>query len=257
MKSFLYDEKEMATKIYNNGFTNGYDRRETLLLAKYFRHILGYGDLKLKNKIIDFCSRDKYFNAVTESSQIKSFVKNSKYDFVINTSVFITKDEINRVTLVKNFDARKVYLALLAIARRNNFTNVSIKNITEIKKIANINCTNKEVGDLYHILYKSNLIYPIVMENNEGVVGYQKILNMEFDGQPEILINNDKEIYELGKTYEKYCGGYLLWCEDCEEEFIRKNKSGDSSRYCEKHSDERKKYKYKKYNETRKSLPPR
>lgn len=233
MKSFLYDESETATIIYNNGFTNGYDRREAYLLAKYFRHILGYGDIRIKKKIIEFCSKEKYFNSVTEASRIKSFVKNSKHEFVINTSVFITKDEIDRVRPVKSFDAQKVYLALLVIARRNGSINVPIKNITEIKKMAGLSCTNLEIQvNLFNILYTSNLIYPIVSEKGGRKNGYQKLLKMDFDGKPEILIHNDKEIYELGKTYEKYCGGYLIYCQVCKKEMIRK---GSNHRLCEEH----------------------
>jgi len=103
MKNFLYDERILATNIYNNGFKNGYDRREALLLAKYFRHILGYGDTRIRKKIIEACSKDIYFNAVSESSAIKSFVRNSKKDFFVKTTVFITKKEIEKAKTIKNY----------------------------------------------------------------------------------------------------------------------------------------------------------
>lgn len=233
MKSFLYDEKEVATQIYNNGFTNGYDRREAGLLAKYFRHVLGYGDTRIKNKIIEFCSSDKLFNAVTEYPRIKNYIKKSKNNFVVKTSVYVTLEEINRALTIKNFDAQKVYLSLILIARRNGYSNVSIKDITEIKKIANINLTNLELqSNIFNILYNNKLIYPIVFEKDGNKTGYQKILNIEFEGSPEINIKNDRELFEFGKTYEKYCGGYLVYCEVCGKKMIRKS---SSHKLCEEH----------------------
>lgn len=241
MKSFLYDEKVLATNIYNNGFTNGYDRKEALLLAKYFRHILGYGDTRIKKKIIEACSKDIYFNAVTESSSIKSFVRNSKKDFFVKTSLFITKREIEKVKTIKNFDAQKVYLTLLLLARRSGFNNVPLL-FTEIKKIANINVTNNELSHFFHLIYKSGLIYPIEATNSNKTIGYQKILDMDFEGLVEIEIKNDKELYDFGKTYEKYCGGYLIYCEVCEKEMIRKS---PTHKLCEEHYLEKEKVRKK------------
>jgi hypothetical protein len=238
MKSFLYDEKVLAINIYNNGFTNGYDRKEALLLAKYFRHVLGYGDTKIKNKIIEACSKDPYFNAVSESSSIKSFVKNSKKDFFAKTNIFITKEEIEKSKTIKNFDAQKVYLTLLLLARRSGYNNVPLL-FTEIKKIANINTTNNELFHLFHLIYKSGLIYPIETDNHDKTIGYQKILNMYLEGLTAIEIKNDRELYEFGKTYEKYCGGYLVYCEVCQKEEIRKS---PAHKLCEEHASEKEKF---------------
>lgn len=255
MKNFLYDERILATNIYNNGFTNGYDRRETLLLAKYFRHILGYGDTRIRKKIIEACSKDIYFNAVSESSAIKSFVRNSKKDFFVKTTVFITKKEIEKAKTIKNFDAQKVYLSLLLLARRSGYNNVPLL-FTEIKKIANLNVTNNELSHFFHLIWKVGLIHPFESTTQKRTIGFQKIMNMEFSGETEIEIKNDKELFEFGKRYEKYCGGYVLYCEECGAEFIRKTKVGATERYCEKHSEEKKLLKHKKYNEKRKILRP-
>jgi len=255
MKNFLYDERILATNIYNNGFTNGYDRKEALLLAKYFRHILGYRDTRIRKKIIEACSKDIYFNGVSESSAIKSFVRNSKKDFFVKTTVFITKKEIEKAKTIKNFDAQKVYLTLLLLARRSGYNNVPLL-FTEIKKIANLNVTNNELSHLFHLIYKSGLIYPVETSNSNKTIGYQKILDMDFDGLIELEIKNDKELYDFGKTFEKYCGGYVLYCEECGAEFIRKTKTGATEKYCEKHSEEKKLLKHKRYNEKRKILRP-
>lgn len=232
MQKFLYDENEMASSIFTNGFTNGYDRRESLLYAKYLRHVLGYKDIKIKRLLIEFCSKDSSFNKVTEKNHIKFCVKNSKVKFFTRTSIFITKEEINQAKKIKNFDAQKVYLSLLLIAKRNRYNSVSIKLFSEIKRIAGVNSTTVELGSILHILYKEKLIYPIVNEENNLVSGYNKILYIDFEGEPEISITKDKDLYNFGKIYENYCGGYLVYCEVCKKEMIRK---GSAHKLCEEH----------------------
>jgi len=234
MQNFLYNEEEMAKKVFTNGFTDNYDRREVLLYAKYLRHVLGYGDVKIKKKIIEFCSKTPLFNPVTESAQIKFYVKNSKKKFFVKTSVFITVSEIQKAKQVKNFDAQKVYLALLVLAKRNSFTSIPLSLFTEIKRIANVSCTSVELSGLFHLLYKHSLLYPVVIEKNGKTEGYQKLLHVDFDGVPEISLTKDKELYELGKTYEKYCGGHLLYCVECGSEFIR-NSNRRIEKYCSIH----------------------
>lgn len=257
MRSFLYNEKEMAEKVYKNGFTNGYNKREADLLAKYFRHILGYGDTRIGKKLIEYCSKDSLFNPVTEKHNIKSSIKNSKSKFFTKSKIFITKKEIEMAQKIKNFDAQKVYLALVAIAKRNGFTSVHMNLLTEIKKIGCVNVTNIRLFELFHLIYKQKLIYPIAIKKNKKPIhGYQKINFVDFDGVAEIGIASDNKLFELGKTYEKYCGGYVLYCEECGNDFYRKSENVNS-KYCEKHSENRKFLKYRKYNDKRILLPPR
>lgn len=234
MKQLLYNEKKQAERIFNNGFTNGYDRREVFLVAKHIRHVFGYGDARVKSRLIEFCQQDSSFNPVTEMGFIKEVVRNSKNDFIVRSDSYITRKELDRVRLVKNFQAQKVYISLLAFARKNHSNFVSLRNWTYIKRISNLNITNSDLGTLFHILYKNELIYPIRKKGGGG----QKILFMDWEGLPEISIKTDHEFYELGKTYERYCGGWLAYCEDCGTEFIRKN---PSHKLCDYHSTHREK----------------
>lgn len=251
MQNFLYDENEVASRIFINGFTDGYDRREALLYAKYLRHVLGYKDTKIKRMLIEFCSKDVFFNEVTERGHIKSCVKNSNAKFFTRTNVSITKDEIDKSRKVKNFDAQKVYLSLILIAKRNKFNSVSVKLFAEIKRMSGVNCTTVELGSIFHLLYKAGLIYPVVSEKNNSTEGYIKILDIDFEGEPEISITKDKDFFSLGKIYESYCGGYILYCVECGSEFYRKN-NRRMEKYCEKHSKEKSNEKYRRYNEKRK-----
>lgn len=234
-KQLLYDEKDQSAQIYRNGFSNDlYNRREAFLIAKYMRHVLGYKDTKLKRTLIEFCKKSKGFNEVIESSFVKEIVRNSKHDFIVRSGVGITKEEIERAKLVKNFQAQKVYISLLGLAKKNKSNFVSLKNWTSVKRIASLDVTNLELGGLFHVLYKNNLIYPIRKKGSGG----QKLLYIDWEGEPVIEVKSDKEFYELGKTYEKYCGGYLQYCLECGVEFIR---NSSNQKLCKVHSIEKEK----------------
>lgn len=227
-RSLLYNEKEQSELLFRNGYSNGYNIRETYLVAKYMRHVLGYKDGKLKKQLIEFCSQDKSFNYVTESIHIKNVIKNSKNNFIVRTEVFITVEEISTVRKIKDFRAQKIYISLLAIAKKNKSNFVSIKNRTEIKRIAGLNITNIEMAGLFHVLYKNNMIYPTIKEGKGG----HKLLFIDWHGKTKIEIINDKSFYSLGKTYESLCGGHLIYCEECGVEMIRKS---PAHKLCEFH----------------------
>ena len=62
----MYNEEVDAKRIYENGFINNeYNFHESVLVAKHFRHILGYGDARVKSSLKEFCkNNDKFFNEI-------------------------------------------------------------------------------------------------------------------------------------------------------------------------------------------------
>jgi hypothetical protein len=229
-KQLLYDEKAESERLFSNGFTDGYDRREASLIAKYMRHVLGYGDIRVKKGIISFCSRyPDEFNHVTESQYIKEFVRNSKYPFIVRERVIITDSEINKVRLIKNFKAQKVYLSMLAIGKKNKTNFVGIRDWTTLKRVSGLRLTNYELGEIFHVLYNNNMLYPVL--KNDG--GGHKLLYVDWGGKPKIEIRNDKDFYNLGATYENICGGHLSYCVICEKEFVR---ATGNQKLCPEHS---------------------
>ena len=232
-KQPLYNEEELSKYIYENGFTDGeYDRREAFLVSKYMRHVLGYKDAHLKKRLIEFCKADRLFNEVLENNFIKDCVNQSKRQFVVRESLSITSNELLKIRTIKNFKAQKTYIGLLAIAKKNGYDYVSVKDYPFLKRIVGIGSETDELYNNLHLLFRLKFIYPIDKTDK----GAQRLLVIERDGVPDIIINKNSEINHLGKLYEEYCGGYLLYCEDCGVEFIR---NGKSQKYCEFHSTER------------------
>lgn len=243
-KQLLYNEKEQATNIYKNGFTNGYNRREAYLVAKYLRHIKGYKDKRLKKELIDFCSQDHEFNVVLEDYYIREIIKNSKSEFIIRSKIFITQKELDRVRQVKNFNAQKLYLGLIALAKKNKSNFVSVKNWTVLKRISSLPVSMAKLNELFHVLYLAKLIYPIFKKN----IGGQKLLFMDWEGNSVLEIHTDKEFYDLGNSYQELCGGELGYCEICQEEFV---KNSPRQKYCETHRKEKELERHRNYNKKR------
>lgn len=232
-KQPLYNEEELSKYIYENGFSDGeYDRREAVLVSKYMRHVLGYKDTHLKKRLIEFCKTDRLFNEVLENNFIKDCVNQSKRRFVVRESLSITSNELLKIRTIKNFKAQKTYIGLLAIAKKNGYDCVSVKDYPLLKRIAGIGSETDELYNNLHLLFKLKFIYPIDKTDK----GAQKLLVIDWDSFPEIIINKNSDMNRLGKIYEEYCGGYLLYCEDCGVEFVR---NGKSQKYCEVHSIER------------------
>ncbi len=245
-KSLLYNEEEQAKNIFDNGFTNDeYNRREAFLLCKYFRHVLKYGDIRIRKRLVKFCEGDKTFNEVLESSIIKQMIRNSKNKFIVREGIFITQNEINRIRKVKNFSCQKLYLGLLSFAKKNKSNFVSIKTWTSVKRISDLkNLTLDEMYSLIHILYENKLVYPSQRKIGRNLDAGHRLLFIDWNSLGIINIYSDSNLYNLGKEYERYCGGVLQYCEECGKEFVR---MGKAHKLCEEHSKEAAKNRQKRW----------
>ena len=74
-KLIIYDERVLAESIIQNGYT---DREfifwEAVLVAKYFRHVMGLGDSKTKTELENFTEQTAdYFYKDNKTSVISIF----------------------------------------------------------------------------------------------------------------------------------------------------------------------------------------
>ena len=67
---FTSDEKEIAESIFQNGYTERkFNFHEAVLVSKYFRFNLGYGDTRIKNALL--CTKWITAPAQRNSSDLK------------------------------------------------------------------------------------------------------------------------------------------------------------------------------------------
>lgn len=148
-KRYLFNEEKYAEEIIRDGFEiKGIDYGAMYSVAKYFRAKFGFGRIRLRQQIIDFCKQhDPFFNPVVEADSIKKWVDVAmKYDLRIIDEIEVSAYNIRflKENILKEKD-RKVLFAVLVFAR-------AIKKANELKKKK-----NKYVSDKYYMWY-SNLI---------------------------------------------------------------------------------------------------
>ena len=236
LRQFFNDERSDADKIFKNGFTNNeFNSYEAYLVAKYYRHELGYKDHRVKTSLISFCQNsDRLFNYILNRGAIISIVNNSKSQWKNKTSVIpITKSEISEIRKIKNFNGQKILLAFLVFAKRDNGY-VYHDRWADIKRLTSIRMTDKEI---YHVLYLSYCLGLVRDSNQNHFVNF-----IDDSSDIEIVFSKEKDILSLANAYKKHLGGEIAYCKSCEKEFIR---AGDRHIYCDSCAEKRRKEKVK------------
>jgi hypothetical protein len=150
-KPFVFDEEKDAEEIIRNGFPNNLiDYSQMYLVAKYFRHILGYGTIRLEKELIIFCkTNDKNFNPITEAEAIKKWIKSAmNYGLRKINNVTISEEEVEWLKLIKNEKHKKILFITLVLSK-------ALKGSTS-KINSPYNKDNPNLSKNYYIRY-SNL----------------------------------------------------------------------------------------------------
>lgn len=245
LEYFFGDEETRAKQIIENGFTNKqFTPHEAQLVAKHCFLNLEYGEARTRKFLKDFCEKtDKNFNYILNRHKINKIIKNAQTEWKDNSeAITITKLELERIRKIKNFTVQKIMFAFLVFSKRT-YGYVYDNQLADIKKILNTNLTEYEMKRLLYLAYQENLI----RDSNEN---FFVKLN-EPDSEVVITISNYKDLYKLGKIYEKYCGGEIIFCKECGVEMIR---TGKRDLYCTIHKEEKQKEYDKKYKNKKRVL---
>jgi hypothetical protein len=216
-KSLMFNEELLAGEIYSNGFVNKvYDFGEGVLVAKYLRHILGYGDAKIKSSLIEFCEKnDVFFNTILSMKKIRLSVTKSKKPFVNKSNpIPVCQEEIDVINGVKGYKQKRVLFAILVLAKKESNGLLYLNSWNNIRHVLHCKTTNKEILSLMELYYSLGL-----MQVGEY---YHKptFINRE---SPAITTISSKDIYSLNLVFEKLFGRDLFVCVDCHGEFEKKS----------------------------------
>ena len=242
----IYDEAKGGERIYNKGFDGYFSWKTGLLLAKYLRYTLGYGDARVKKTLIELSQKyDENFNYVRSRRTIRNMVRVSRNRPLVDTgNVVISQNDINTVRSIKNFKHQKILLSCILLAKRKTNKNyVNRTDWTLIKKLVSKKITNSDIRDAFFIFYKAGIVEPVNAS--------QKMNLNDDDISPSVfVVNDDKMAFSLISRYKEYCGGELGYCVRCEAEFV---KSSPRKKYCQTCSRENELNKYRKFNQKRKN----
>lgn len=224
IRPFFIDEKKNAEKIYKNGFANNeYNNYEAYLVAKYLRHEFGYGDHKTKTQLLEFCHKhDENFNYILNRLSISKIIINSRSEWKNKShDIKITKSELDKIRNIKDFNAQKIILLFLVFAKRNNGY-VYSNQWSDIIKISRLNVTHVKIHSCINMAYEKEMVRD---SNDNHFVKF-----IEEVGDATLKLSSDKDIWNLMKIYEEYCGGVITYCENCGKELI---KESNRHKYCD------------------------
>lgn len=213
----MYNEEQDSKKIFENGFTNKqYSFYESVLVAKYFRHILDYGDARVKTALKEFCTKnDRFFIEVPNIRNIKSAVARSRRPFVNKSNpISICQEEIDTIKSVEGYKQRKILFAIFVLSKINNGF-INNKDWNNIRRVLHSKITNKNIASLMFSYAEFKLLYPTNYPSH-------KILFINNDSPAVYFVSSDK-INNLKLVFEEIFGKDLFTCLDCNKPHERKS----------------------------------
>lgn len=213
----MFNEELLAEEIFKNGFINKYyNFTESVLVSKYFRHVLGYGDARIKTALESFCyTNDKFFNKELNFSRIKLAVSKSKKEFINKSDpIPIYQEEVNIINKVEGYKKRKVLFGLLVLCKKEPQKIIYTNSWSNLRHVLHSKITNNEISLLMNYYYLLDLI--------DVSYNFHKIKFIKETGNLIRSISS-RDIYNLNKVFEDIFGKDLFVCSSCGESHERKS----------------------------------
>lgn len=246
-RDLMYDEKAIAEDIYSNGFTEGYfNFRQGILVAKYMRHELGFGDTKIKTKLKNFCvENDKNFYYPPNIGRVKKMVSLSRKPFVNTMSpVIIRQKEIERLNSVQDYRKKKLLFAILVLSKINNNRYLRMYDWNSIRRAIHSRITNKKIAVLIKEFYDTGFL---------DIVSFGHSLLFYDDESSPVVEITAKTIYDLNRVFVEVFGEDIFNCQVCGNPTVRKSHNQKRCKSCsEKVRRERKTVLERKYRQKKK-----
>lgn len=219
------NEREEIEKILQCGFrNNGRNKKDLILLAKYFIWELEYTKYKTAFELLNFCIKwDKKYNKVRDRKMLRDAINAAnKAPIKENKIINITINEIKNLEKIKNFKYQKIAFAMLVMSKfgHNNpdsdYYCLSREKYMDKRIISFLDkkITKKQYEDcLTHLsnLEMIELPYRGVGHDNYIIIKYA---DNKSDNAIEINNYTDKLIVQY---YLDYYGGEMIVCKKCEK----------------------------------------
>lgn len=222
----MYNEEKLAIRLYASGFTSGFRVYEAVLIAKYLRHVLGYGDAKIKTNLISFCKEhDIFFNYISRRHTIKEVLKKSKTGFIDKSiPVLISQHDIQEINSLNLYKDRKMFFCLLVLFRLNNGF-IGLYRWKDIRLLLKSKITNSIISN-----------YMMKFSEMEWLKssGNGHVLTKVFPESLPLFEINEKNIYDLNNIFKELFGVETFTCAGCSLIFERHSSNQKRCSTCSK-----------------------
>jgi len=153
-KVFSFDEEKDAEIIIEDGFKNTLmDYSEMYTIAKYFREIFSYGEVRLERELIKFSKKhDINFNPIVEAVQIKKWVKSAmKYRLRSPSEIYLSNKEIEFLKTIESLKDRKLLFIILVFAKTPKGSQKSDKDNLELYPLQRFYLHYRNFSDIIKI----------------------------------------------------------------------------------------------------------
>ena len=221
----ITDEETLFLDILEGGFSRGNHPvfQELLVVAKHIRQTKKYGERNIVKELALFCEeRNPYFNFTLSESMFikvaKAAIKNPQFKKP-KFPIYISTNELERISTVKNFAYQKMLVSALAVARHSGNSSIFSDTTKEIRFII------ASTGERFSVPKFIEQVTPIArqVEIFEHVNGKRHFYRLMGDqgGNVAITITSDDELRNIGEIYRNHRGGVIEWCKMCGSEFIK------------------------------------
>lgn len=241
-KEYSFDEEKDAEEIIEHGFPDGkINYVEMQKVAKYFRNISGFGEVRLEKEIIKFCQeQDPSFNPVLEMDSIKRWIKSAMTNTLRKIDeIIITDSEMNTIKDIKNLKHRKILFATLVLAKAIKKGKTGIKTSTspisnkyyiqydkllDIIRLAKVSMSEMQLCDIFYEFGQDGLL-TFYHPEKELI-----LLNFTDDESPKaITITHPNQFLEY---YKIYFGGEIIYCSVCGKEMVKNSSTHSRCEDC-------------------------
>lgn len=227
----LFNEQEHINNLLNNGFQKYPNQRDLILLCKYWLD-KGIDYCDLKDNMIEFCYRfNNKFNYPKNENLIMSVLEIMQSEnlpkYFYDNNVTINTIILEEIKKIPDTEAQKIAFVILCLAKwKNNdyiyLNNSSTIKISEIFKLANIQCTKE---NQYKILNKLYLCGFLNIQLKPILKCFIPLLQNNYDICNEITFIIDNNLIQVWYDY------IYPHCLCCGKGFEKKS---NSQKYCRK-----------------------
>ena len=232
----IFCEKEYAENLLQNGFKTFMSQRDLSILAKYFKY-LGKSQLEIEMELIAFCYKfNPQFNEVIFDCKIMKAVKSSKKkDLRTSIEVNITKNEMDMIKTIDNYQYQKILFVLLAVAKYFNKDKIDYYadlTFPTLLKYSKVYCSKQQRKEILAYLNSTNLI-------SATYRGQYKINYAYNLGENIITISDMDHMIDFFPVYCKKCGKQIVkkyhqkhdLCDECYQEKRKKDVLNNVNNY--------------------------
>ena len=230
----ILNENKFAETLLSDGLADCSPHTAIALLARYYRHTLGYKKKQIREAIIDYLEKyyPRYeieqFDWIEYVEKITMRSRRLPVPFV-SDGIRITKSEIDTIDNIKNETLARLCFTMLCVAKLNdqkNKNNNGWVNLDdrELFRLARVTCKSGDRDVKIGRLQRMGLLeFP---KKNDNLNFRVTFIN---DADDEALFITD--VRELGYEYMSYKGGGFIRCQECGR-LTKSNKAG-TKKYCE------------------------